>query len=81
MTVYQPVIDSYELHLANPKDILVSRCRNLILDLAIKGTHSTEFSPPYYRGVAVSLENTFVIEAASEVKLSDQITNYGDYNG
>ncbi len=80
MTVYQPKVDAYELCLPNPKDILVTRCRNMMLDLALKGTHKIEYSPNYYRGLAVSKENTFVVEVASELSFTDQITNHGDYD-
>jgi hypothetical protein len=81
MSSYNPIIDSYELIISNPKDMLVARCRSMMLDIATKGSYKIEFSPSYYRGVAVSLENTFVVEALSELKFSDQISGYGDYNG
>jgi hypothetical protein len=79
MSYIAPKIDSFSVHLSNPKDILVSRCRSMMLDIAIKQSYNTESSPTYYTGVAVQLENSLVVDMASEVPFINQIS--GDYNG
>jgi hypothetical protein len=51
----------------------------MMLDIAIKQSYNTESSPTYYTGVAVQLENSLVVDMASEVPFINQIS--GDYNG
>jgi hypothetical protein len=78
MAYFEPKIDHSEVVLANPKDVLISRCRNMMLDIALKKTHNIGYSPTYYRGLALSLENTFIVESASEVDLNKQLEGNGD---
>jgi hypothetical protein len=51
----------------------------MMLDIALKSSYSVEASPTYYTGVAVQLENSLVVDMASEVPFINQIA--GDYNG
>ncbi len=81
MSKSEPKLDYSELYLTNPKDVLSHKVRTMMFDLYLKGIHNIDFSPQYYTGTGLQLENSFLIDGASTIPVTDQILGNGDYDG